>query len=282
MIRHHFTVDVEEFFHSSLLVDRIGAGQWDAFPRRAPALLPWLIDKLDEAGARATFFVLGWMAEREPELIRDLAARGHEVAAHGQDHVLVPAQTPVAFRASVRRCKALLEDLTGREVVGFRAPSFSILPGCEWALDVLVEEGYRYDSSLFPIGVHPTYGYPDAPPDPHWIERPTGRILEVPPATLTVAGRRFPAAGGAYARWFPYALTAAAFREAERRGSPATFYIHPWDLDPRRPDLRLPPLLRLRLFAGAGQARARVARLLSDFRFAPVAERLSPPVRAGG
>lgn len=272
---HHFTVDVEEFFHSTLLTERIPARQWDAFPRRAPEIVGGLLDAMEDAGARGTFFVLGWHAEREPALVRAIASRGHEVASHGQDHVLVPAQTPAALRASLRRSKRLLEDLCGREVVGFRAPSFSVVPGCEWAFDILLEEGYRYDSSLFPISVHPTYGYPGAPRDPHWVDRPGGRLLEVPPTTVALLARRLPAAGGAYLRLLPSALIRAGLRQAGRRGQPGTMYIHPWDLDPVRPDIRLPPLLALRLFAGPRRARSALTRLLREFPFRPIAETLA-------
>jgi polysaccharide deacetylase family protein (PEP-CTERM system associated) len=281
MTFHHFTVDVEEFFHSTLLTSRLPQPRWDEFPRRSPEIVDWLLRSMEEAGAKGTFFVLGWLAEREPAVVRAIADANHEIASHGYDHVRIPDQTPDAFRASVRRSKQMLEDLTGREVIGFRAPSFSILPGYEWALDVLLEEGYRYDSSLFPISVHPSYGFPGAPRDPHWIERPSGRLLEVPPLTLSVLGRRLPAAGGAYLRLLPYRLISAALRQAERREVAGTTYIHPWDLDPVRPSVRLPPLLSLRLFGGAVGARSRVQRLLRDFRSVPIQERLGVQLRGG-
>jgi polysaccharide deacetylase family protein (PEP-CTERM system associated) len=274
VIRHHFTVDVEEFFHSTALTERVPAERWDDFPRRAPQVVDWLLDLLDESGSRATFFVLGWMADREPELVRAIAARGHEIAGHSWDHRKVTDQSADEFRESMRRTKSTLEDLTGTPVLGFRAPSFSIRPGVEWALDVLLEEGYRYDSSLFPIAVHPGYGYPDAQVDPYVIERAAGSILEVPPLTLAVLGRRLPAAGGAYLRFFPLALARAALRQAERRGEPGTIYVHPWDLDPEVERIPLPRLLTLRLHGGARRARSRVARLLEEFDFKPIADTL--------
>jgi polysaccharide deacetylase family protein (PEP-CTERM system associated) len=270
--RHHFTVDVEEFFHSTALARRMAESEWDALPRRAPVVIDWLLDLLDESGSRSTFFILGWLAEREPDLVKRIAERGHEIAGHSWDHRRVTAQTPAAFRTSMRRTKLFLEDLTGRPVVGFRAPSFSIRPGSEWALDILIEEGYAYDSSLFPIGIHPGYGYPDGNADPYVIERPPGVIVEVPPLTLAVLGRRLPAAGGAYLRFFPSRLLRSALRQAEGRGEPGTLYIHPWDLDPDIERLSLPPLLTLRLHAGAHRARGRVVRLLRDYAFGPIAE----------
>jgi polysaccharide deacetylase family protein (PEP-CTERM system associated) len=273
-VKHHFTIDVEEFFHSSLLVDRVSPSQWDAFPRRAPEVVAWLLDLLASHGSRGTFFVLGWMAEREPDMVRSIAGAGHEIAGHSWDHRTVPTQTPDEFRSSMRRTKQVLEDLTGAAVTGFRAPSFSIVPGQEWAFDVLLEEGYAYDSSLFPITQHPDYGYPDAPPDPHLIRRPSGEIAEFPPLTLAVGGRRFPAAGGAYLRFFPAGLVRSGLRQAERRGAPGTLYIHPWDLDPEVERLSLPPLLRLRLHGGSRRARRRVEGLLGAFSYAPIRETL--------
>jgi polysaccharide deacetylase family protein (PEP-CTERM system associated) len=271
MTPHHLTVDVEEFFHSTALTTRVPPSRWESLPRRAPRMVDWLLERLEGAGASATFFVLGWLAEREPDMVRAIARAGHEVAGHTWDHRKVTEQTPEEFRDSVRRSRELLESLTGRPVNGFRAPSFSIGPGMEWALDVLLDEGYRYDSSLFPISVHPGYGYPGGPRDPHIIERPCGVILEVPPLTLAVGRLRLPAAGGAYLRLLPYALVRLALRQAEARDVPGTVYVHPWDLDPDIERLRLPPLLTLRLHGGAARGRRGLIRLLGEFRFTSIA-----------
>ncbi len=175
MVAHHFTVDVEEYFHSSALEQLIPRGKWDGLNRRAPLLVHRLLDRMDDHGVRGTFFILGWLAGHEPDLVKEIARRGHEVASHGWDHERVTHQSEEAFRGSVRRTKHFLEDLVGQEVLGFRAPSFSIVPGKEWALDALLDEGYRYDSSLFPIKQHPAYGYPEGERDPFWITRPFGR-----------------------------------------------------------------------------------------------------------
>ena len=163
-----------------------------------------------------------------------------------------------------------LEDLSGQEVVGFRAPSFSILPGSEWAFDVLLEEGYRYDSSLFPVSHHPSYGYPNSPRDPYWLNRAAGQLLEVPPATLEVLGQRFAAAGGAYLRFFPLGLVKRAIRQAEERGSPATLYIHPWEL--YRPELNLPVprMSRIRMQHGSGKMWRCLRALFEQFTFTPI------------
>lgn len=278
-IAHHFTVDVEEFFHGTAFAPHIGPEEWERWPRRAPAVVDRLLELLDRHSVRATLFIVGWLAEREPEMVRQCAAAGHEIAAHSWDHALITAQSPAAFRESVRRNRAHLEDVTGTPVVGFRAPSFSIVPGAEWAFDVLLEEGYRYDASLFPIRGHPTYGYPDAPPGPHWIRRPAGWLAEVPATTLTVAGQRLPASGGAYFRFFPYGYLRSAFRQAEDRGEPAVFYIHPWELD-TAPDVRVPLRTRVRAFHGLDRTWPRLERLFRDFRFQTVVETvgsMTPP-----
>jgi polysaccharide deacetylase family protein (PEP-CTERM system associated) len=270
-LRHHFTVDVEEHFQVQALAPYVARERWGTLESRVARNVGRLLDLLARHEVLGTFFTLGWVAERQPEMVKAIAAAGHEVASHGYDHRRVPEQTPEAFRDSVRRTKALLEDLVGRPCLGFRAPSYSIVTGCEWALDVLLEEGYRYDSSLFPVR-RPGYGYAAGDRDPHWIERPAGRLLEVPPATLRRLGVNLPAAGGAYFRLLPYGLVRAALRDAERRGVPATFYIHPWEYDPEQPRFAVPALTRLRHYGGLGAMWRRLERLFGEFRFTSIAE----------
>ena len=177
----------------------------------------------------------------------------------------------------------MIEDIWGRRVLGFRAPNFSIVPGAEWAFDILLEEGYRYDSSLFPIR-RPDYGYPHAPPVPHLIRRPAGTLLELPLATTRWAGVRWPAAGGAYFRQLPYALTRRALRDYRDRGVAGVFYIHPWELDPEQPRLSVSWLAGIRHYRGLERARPRLDRLLAEFRFTSVARRfgLDPAAEDGG
>ena len=215
------------------------------------------------------FFTVGWVAERHPAMMKRIAAAGHELASHTYDHVRITHQTPAAFRESVRRTKRIIEDLTGAEVTGFRAPSFSIVPGTEWALDILIEEGHRYDSSLFPVSRR-GYGYTGGGRDPYWIDRPVGRIAEFPPATLRLFGRTMPAAGGAYFRLLPYGLVRSALRSAAARGNPGTFYIHPWEWDPGQPTLRVPLLTRIRHYGGQGRVMRRMQRLLDEFAVGPI------------
>lgn len=283
MTEHHFTVDVEEHFQVLALEPFVAREQWDTLESRVANNTSRLLDQMARHGARGTFFVLGWVAERQPELVRRIASLGHEVASHGQDHRRVTHQTPEEFRESVRRAKRVLEDVSGAEVLGFRAPSFSIVTGTEWALDILLEEGYRYDSSLFPIR-RPGYGYAGGRRDPHWLSRASGRLWEVPPVTLRLYGLNLPAAGGAYFRLLPYALVSAALRQAEARGVPGTFYLHPWEVDPDQPRFDVPLATRVRHYGGLGRMTGRLERLLGEFRFTTIASRLRAAERevAGG
>ncbi|MGH7520665.1 MAG: XrtA system polysaccharide deacetylase [Gemmatimonadales bacterium] len=266
---HHFTIDLEEYFQVSAFKSRVAQSEWERFESRVASQAAQLLDLLARYDARATFFVLGWVAERHADLVRTIARAGHEIASHGWDHERVTHQTPRQFRNSIRRTKDALERISGTPVLGFRAPSFSIVPGWEWALDVLIEEGYRYDSSLFPVR-RPGYGYPGGSPDPHWLERPGGRLAEIPPTTLRWCGMRLPAAGGAYFRLLPYGVVRAAFRQAESRGVPGTFYIHPWEVDPAQPRLAVPWLVRVRHYGGLRRTTQRLGRLLKEFRFITV------------
>lgn len=228
-----------------------------------------MLETLDRHGARGTFFVLGWIAEHRSDIVLAIAAAGHEIASHGYWHERVTALGRDAFREDVRSSKRTLEDLIGTEVVGYRAPSFSIIPGWEWAFDVLVEEGYRYDSSLYPIRRR-GYGYPASPRTPHIIQRPAGRLAEFPLATTSVFRYPVPAAGGGYLRQFPLAIIRRAFREANERGEPATFYIHPWEIDPGQPRMPVSVLNRLRHYRGLAGTLERVNRILDEFSFAPI------------
>ena len=279
MLRHHFTVDVEEHFQVSAFESHVSRDQWDSLESRVVSNVETLLDLLARHDARGTFFVLGCVAERHPDVVRAIARAGHEVASHGWDHRRVTQQSPDEFRASVRRTKTALEALAGAPVIGFRAPSFSIVAGREWALDILVEEGHRYDSSLFPVR-RPGYGYPAGLREPHWLDRGAGRLAEIPPATLRIAGLNLPAAGGAYFRLFPYALVRAALKSCERRGVPGTFYIHPWEVDPAQPRMEVPWATRLRHYGGLRRTAPRLERLLREFRFTSIAPALG--LGAGG
>jgi polysaccharide deacetylase family protein (PEP-CTERM system associated) len=270
MIEHHFTVDVEEYFQVTALEPVAPRSQWETYPWRVRESTLHLLDLLAEHRATGTFFVLGWIAERHPDLVKAIAAAGHEVASHGFDHRRVTQLTPEEFREQVRDSKRVLEDLVGEPVLGYRAPSFSIVDGREWALDILVEEGYVYDSSLFPIR-RPGYGYATGGRAPHVIERAGGSLHEIPPTTFRLLGQNIPTAGGGYFRLLPYALTRAGLRQAERAGTPGTFYLHPWEVDPHQPRMDVSLKTRVRHYGGLSRTSDRLRLLLSEFRFRSIA-----------
>jgi polysaccharide deacetylase family protein (PEP-CTERM system associated) len=278
-IRHHFTVDVEEYFQVSALEPFVARARWEVLPSRVELGVRCILDLLAEHDARATFFVLSWVADRQRALIREIAKHGHEIASHGTDHRRVTELTPEQFRESVRTSKRVLEDITRQPVIGYRAPSFSITRDREWALDILAEEGYRYDSSLFPVK-RQGYGFEGGQRDPHTLRRPGGSLKEIPPATVEWGGRVLPAGGGAYFRILPYSLVRSALRAAERRGVPGTFYIHPWEVDPEQPRFAVPLTTRVRHYGGLGGTTRRLRRLLSTFRFGSIAETISAGVSA--
>ena len=267
---HHFTVDVEEYFQVNAFERWVPRSSWPEYESRLEEGMGRLLELLAEHGVRGTMFILGWVASRHRGLVRELAAAGHEIASHGWEHRRVTELGPTEFRESVRRTKSLLEDLTGSPVLGYRAPSFSIVPGREWALDLLLEEGYRYDSSLYPVR-RPGYGYAGGGRDPYWLARTAGRLLEIPPATVRLWNATLPAGGGGSLRLFPLALVRSALVEAERRGVPGTFYIHPWELDPEQPRLPVPWPVRVRHYGGLRRTADRIKELLREFRFQPIA-----------
>jgi polysaccharide deacetylase family protein (PEP-CTERM system associated) len=280
-VEHLFSVDVEEHFQVVALQRWAPRATWDSHPSRVTRNVDQLLDLMARHGSVGTFFTLGWVASKQPDLVRRIAAAGHEIASHGWWHRQVTRLSPAEFREDVRSSRAILEDLSGQRVLGFRAPSFSIVPGYEWAFDVLLEEGYRYDSSLFPIR-RPDYGWPGAPPEPHSIRRPAGTLLEIPMATTVIAGVRVPAAGGGYFRQLPYRLAARALTEHAARGLPAMFYIHPWEVDPDQPRFPVDLVTRLRHYGGLGRTMPRLERLFSQFRFTSVARQFGalPGLRA--
>ena len=269
------SVDVEDYFHVSVFEKTVDRSRWDSLESRVRANTARLLDLFDEHGVRGTFFILGWVAERYPELVRTIAERGHELASHGYAHRLVYDQTPEAFREDIRRAKDLIESAAALPVRGYRAPSFSITARSMWALDVLLEEGYTYDASIFPIR-HDRYGIPDAPRWPHAIERGRGRIFEVPGSTVRIGSTNLPVAGGGYFRILPYAWTRwgiARVNAAERQ--PAIFYLHPWEIDPDQPRLPAGWLGRFRHYRNLHLTERRLRSLMRDFSFGPLDSVLS-------
>ena len=272
---HCLTFDIEEHFQVSAFESPVQRRSWDQFESRVERNTYKILEMVRVHNVRATFFVLGWIAERHPDLVRSIAAEGHEVASHGYAHQLITAQTPDQFRSDVRRAKEILEDIVGEAVVGYRAPSFTIMEETKWALPILVEEGYRYDSSIFPI-VHDRYGMPGAQPHCHQRTTPFGPIWEVPPATVRIAGTRFPVAGGGYFRFFPYPVLRMLLRKAEAELEPLVMYLNPWEIDPEQPRMRGPLLSRFRHYLNLEKTESRLMCLLSDFRFGPIRDIMTP------
>ena len=234
-----------------------------------------LLAMLGEADVHATFFVLGWVAERFPELVRRIQQGGHELASHSYDHGLVYDKTPDQFRQDLRRAKTAIEQASGLAVTGYRAPSFSVVERSLWALDVLVDEGYTYDSSIYPIR-HDRYGIPAWPRHIHRIERPPVACGSCPDSTVRHAGMNLPMGGGGYFRLLPYRWTSMGIRRLnDHEGQPAVFYLHPWEIDPEQPRLNAGALSRFRHYRNLAAHRARLRRLLKEFRFGTVASVLA-------
>ncbi|HRI39583.1 MAG TPA: DUF3473 domain-containing protein [Nitrospira sp.] len=272
---HCLTFDVEEHFQVSAFDTAEMRNGWERCVSRVECNTEKILALLEADKMRATFFVLGWVAERHKNLVRSIVAHGHEVASHGYAHEMITRQTPDQFRVDVGKAKSILEDVTGKLVMGYRAPSFTITQQTEWALRILVEEGYRYDSSIFPI-FHDRYGMPGAPVYCHERETGAGKILEIPPTTVTVAGVNIPIAGGGYFRQCPYVVFHRLLLRAAEMGGPLVMYFHPWEFDPQQPRMEGSWLSRFRHYRNLDKTEERVKRLLRDFAFAPICESVEP------
>lgn len=266
-LRNALTVDLEEYFQVSNFENVIDRKTWNDLPRRAAHSTHRLLDAFDEAKQRATFFTLGWVAKRHPELVREIADRGHEIACHGYGHALVYDLGPDGFRQDVQRAKGILEDVIGTQVTGYRAPSYSITERSLWALDILHESGFRYDSSIFPIRHH-RYGIPGFPKAPVRLELANGgRLDEFPLTTIEVAGLTLPLAGGAYLRFFPQSLFHWGFKRLRDAGRPFVLYTHPWEIDPGQPRQDVSWRIRVNHYHNLGRTEDRIRSLLGAFRF---------------
>ena len=273
-IRNALTVDVEDYFHVSAFENSIPPASWDERETRVEANTRRILELFAAYGLKGTFFVLGWVARRHPSLVREIYAAGHEVACHGMGHRRIHTQTPEQFRQDVTEAKALLEDIAGVPVTGYRAPSYSITRRTVWALDILIESGFTYDSSLFPI-VHDLYGFPGACPHPHRIARGSGNILEFPLSTLRFClfGRTLavPVAGGGYLRLFPGRFIAFALsRINTREKQPGVLYFHPWELDPEQPRIRSGLKSRFRHYLNLDKTEGRLRVLFETLQFSPM------------
>ena len=269
------SVDVEDYFQVSAFESTVDRRRWDRLESRVCQNTDRLLAMFAEFDVRATFFVLGWVADRYPELIGRIAQAGHELASHGYSHRLVYDQSPEEFREDITRARDAIERACGQRVYGYRAPSYSIVERSRWALDVLVEEGYLYDASIFPIH-HDRYGIPGAPRHVHRMECRAGRLWEVPGSTIRYAGVNLPVAGGGYFRLLPYQWTRWGIRRLNRlEGRPAVFYLHPWEIDPAQPRIAASRLSQSRHYRNLDKTEGRLRRLLRDFRFGTVRDVLA-------
>jgi polysaccharide deacetylase family protein (PEP-CTERM system associated) len=264
-IHNALTIDVEDYFQVSAMAPYINRADWDRCECRVEHNIDRILQLLASKKTNATFFTLGWVAERYPNMVRRIVREGHELASHGYGHQRVTDLSEPEFFEDVTRAKALLEDIGGQPVLGYRAPSFSIGANNLWALDTLLKAGYRYSSSIYPVQ-HDHYGMPDAPRFAHQVR---DGLLEVPPTTLRMFNRNLPSSGGGYFRLMPYALSRWMLKEVNRRDAQsAIFYFHPWEIDPGQPrvagiDLKT----RFRHYVNIGRTEQRLARLLDDFRW---------------
>ncbi|MBN7768871.1 DUF3473 domain-containing protein [Marinobacter daepoensis] len=271
-IANALTIDVEDYFQVAALAEAVKQDDWSAMEYRVEANTDRLLGMFAEQDIKATFFTLGWVAERSPALVRRVLEAGHEVASHGYSHQLIYTQSPEVFREETRRSKQILEDITGVSVTGYRAASYSITSQSRWALDILAEEGFTWDSSIFPVH-HDRYGMPGTPRWPHRLTTDEGHELaEFPLSTLKFPGYTLPIAGGGYFRLFPYWFSQWGLGQINKQGQPFVFYLHPWEVDPGQPRLDVKWFSRFRHYNNLDVCQARLDRLIHHFRFTTMSE----------
>jgi polysaccharide deacetylase family protein (PEP-CTERM system associated) len=276
-MRNVMSVDVEDWFCVHNLSRLIPYADWDKCESRVERSTTRLLDLFGKHRVEATFFVLGWVADRFPDLVREIERRGHEVATHGYSHQLLTFMQPEDFRADLQRSLMALARTTSQEVRGFRAPSFSLTKKTLWAVDILRESGIQYDSSVFPVAFHPDYGIADADLRPHRLAE---GLTELPMGVAEVLGRRIPCSGGGYFRLYPYAVTRALMRRCNQQGRPVMFYLHPWEADPEQPRVAgLSWSKRFRHYNNLDRTEERLERLLNDFAFTSARQLIAAPWR---
>lgn len=274
-IQNALTIDVEDYFQVAALEEAVDRNDWSSMEYRVEANTDRLLELFESHGIQATFFTLGWVAEKSPELVRRIRNAGHEIASHGYSHQLVYTQTPAIFKEETRRSKRILEDIIGEPIFGYRAASYSITASSRWALDILFDEGFTWDSSIFPVH-HDRYGMPGTPFEPYQLQTPSGGTLtEFPLSTCPLGNYRLPIAGGGYFRLFPYWFSRWGLGRINRSGKPFIFYLHPWEIDTDQPRLKVKALSRFRHYNNLDKCMGRLENLLDDFSFAPVSKVLS-------
>ena len=266
-VRNALTVDVEDYFQVSAFANSIDRNDWGNHNLRVEKNTHKLLDLFDENQITATFFVLGWVAERTKKLVLEIADRGHEIACHGYSHQLVYNQTPKEFQQETVKAKEILEDIIQQQVRGYRAASYSITEKSQWALDILADCGFVYDSSIFPVR-HDRYGMPDTPEHPYQLTTPAGNsIIEFPLSTAKIFNYRLPVAGGGYFRLYPYWLSKMGLQQINRQQRPFIFYLHPWEIDPEQPKISASWFSRFRHYNNLDKCESRLRQLMTDFEF---------------
>jgi polysaccharide deacetylase family protein (PEP-CTERM system associated) len=268
---HALSFDVEEHFQVAAFWSTMRRNHWDDYESRVERNVERILSILSLHEIRATFFVLGWIAQKHRGLVKAIARSGHEIASHGFGHELITSQTPNLFREDIRNSKDLLEDIIGGPIHGYRAPSFTITTETQWALPILVEEGYVYDSSIFPIQ-HDRYGMPGANPWCHRLATIAGPLWEVPPSTVKVGPVRLPVAGGGYFRLYPYRILRNLLKRTAAEGHPLIMYLHPWELDPDQPRMEGSSMSMFRHYLNLQKTEARLHQLVTDFKFTSIRE----------
>jgi polysaccharide deacetylase family protein (PEP-CTERM system associated) len=270
-VRNALTIDVEDYYQVASFENRVSRADWHRLESRVRSSTELLLETLEAAGVRGTFFVLGWAAQQQPRLVQEIYEAGHEIGCHSYWHRLVYRQTAEDFRDDLRRARDVLQETIGDAVVAYRAPCFSITRRSLWALDVLIEEGFVIDSSIFPT-FHDRYGIAGAPAAPHWIARPAGAIREFPLAVYRLCGYPLPIGGGGYFRLYPYMFTRHGLRAINAQGRPVAVYLHPWEVDPEQPRLAWAGLNAFRHYVNLQHTRERLRRLLADFSLSTLSE----------
>lgn len=267
IIQNAMTVDVEDYYQVAAFSKNIARSDWDKMESRVVRNTEHILQIFDDYAVKATFFVLGWVARREPGLVRNIVNQGHEIASHGYSHQLIYTQTPELFKEETIRSKRLLEDISGKVVNGYRAASYSITKKSLWALDILAEAGFKYDSSIFPVH-HDNYGIPGSATEPYVINSQNGRkIIEYPLSTYKVFGQMLPVAGGGYFRLYPYWLSRHFYKNINKNKKPFVFYMHPWEIDPNQPRIKASWFSEFRHYNNLEKSETRLARLISEFSF---------------
>jgi len=268
-MKNAISIDLEDWFCAYNL--KIDIKDWDKQELRVVQNARYLLSILKKYNTKATFFVLGWIAEKVPDLIVEIEAAGHEIAAHGYSHTLITKMTPKEFEDDLVKALTIINSIVKSPVIGFRAPSFSITKKTIWALDILTKNNFKYDSSIFPIGFHPDYGMQDIPLMIHKI----GQISEVSMSVAEIFGKRVPCSGGGYFRLFPYAVIKYLMKKCNKQGRPIIFYVHPWEVDPGQPKIKLSLTKSFRHYHNLGKTAQRLEKLLTDFEFVPIREVLN-------